>query len=66
MRESMEKTASVSSYVASAGAVFFSLSAVDLAAYIGATVAVLTFFMNWYYKREHIKLERELRYVAPE
>ncbi|MCB4358433.1 HP1 family phage holin [Quatrionicoccus australiensis] len=46
----------VASYAASAGAVVFGLTANEIAAYVGMACAVATFVVNWYYKRQHLKL----------
>lgn len=46
----------VASYTASAGAVLFGLTANEVAAYIGALCALATFLVNWYYKRQHLKI----------
>lgn len=47
---------SATAYLSSGAAVIFGLSANELAAYIGAACAVATFVVNWYYKRQHLKL----------
>lgn len=47
---------SVASYAASAGAVVFGLTANEIAAYVGMACAVATFVVNWYYKRQHLKI----------
>lgn len=52
---------SVASYAASGTAVFFGLTANEVAAIVGAAVAVLTFLLNWYYKHQHLKaIERRM------
>lgn len=55
---------SVISYASAGGAVVFGLTANELAAYIGAVCAVATFVVNWYYKRQHLKII-EARVNAP-
>jgi len=47
---------SIASYSTSAAAVIFGLAANELAAYVGMACAVLTFAVNWYYKRQHLKI----------
>lgn len=58
MSDIMERYASVVTYSASGSAVVFGLQISDLAALIGAGVAVLTFFVNWHYKRKAMKCRR--------
>lgn len=55
----MDKHATVTAYTASSGAVLFGLSANELAAVVGAAVAVLTFLVNVWFKRQHLKLARK-------
>lgn len=55
---------SVISYASAGSAVLFGLTANELAAYIGAACAVATFAVNWYYKRQHLKII-EARVNAP-
>lgn len=51
--------ATAATYAASSSAIVFGLSANELAAISGVCIAALTFALNWYYKREHLKLARE-------
>lgn len=50
---------SAASYAAASSAVFFGLTANELAAYVGMVLAIATFAINWYYKREHLKIIEE-------
>lgn len=56
----IESTLSPVAYTASGSAVVFGMNAMDLAAYIGAAVAIATFIINWYYKAEALKVQKEL------
>lgn len=50
---------SAASYVAASSAVFFGLTANELAAYVGMVLALGTFCINWYYKNKHMRLIEE-------
>lgn len=47
---------SVASYAASGTAVVFGLTANEVAAFIGALCAVLTFVVNWWFKYRQLKM----------
>lgn len=61
--EKAQTAASAAQYGGGASAFYFGMTANELAAYVGATVAVLGFFantgINWYFKRQELKLLRE-------
>lgn len=46
-------------YTASGVSIAFGLSLNEIGAIIGATVAVLSFIANIYYKHQHLKLARQ-------
>lgn len=46
-------------YAASSGAIVFGLTANELAALIGAGIAIISFFVNVWFKAQHLKLARE-------
>lgn len=55
-----EAVATALKYGGSATAVYFGYFTVqELAAIVGACVAVAGFVMSWYYKHQHLKLARE-------
>lgn len=54
-----DKFSTATTYVASGGAIFFGLSANEFAAVVGASVAILTFFTNLYFKTQLLKIARE-------
>lgn len=58
MSDIMEKYSSAITYSASGSAVVFGLQISDIAALVGAGVAVLTFIVNWYYKRKATQCKR--------
>lgn len=60
----MNPKISAVAYASSGSAVFFGLTANEFAAVVGAVCAVLTFAVNWYYKRKHLKII-EKRMNAP-
>lgn len=45
-------------YSAAGSAVFFGLTANELAAYAATLVAICTFLMSWYFKHQHLKLAK--------
>lgn len=51
-------TTTAVTYAASGSAVIFGLSANEFAAVAGVCIALLTFALNWYYKRQHLALAR--------
>lgn len=57
--EQMEKGASAMTYVGSGTAVIGGLTAVELATYIGAGIAVLSFLFNQYWQYKMYRLNRE-------
>lgn len=63
MREykmTVENSVSPVAYTASGGAVLFGLNAMEIAAYVGAVVAVATFLVNWYYKAQALRVQKKL------
>lgn len=60
------KATAVATYTAGTSAVVFGLSANELAAYVGASVAVLTFVANLWFKWQHLKIVREAATKAPD
>lgn len=53
-----EAATSAATYTSAGGAIAFGLTANEIAAYIGAAVAVLTFALNWWYRHQHLKLAK--------
>lgn len=56
--EAASKAASAATYAASGGALIFGFSVNEFAAIVGATVAILTFFVNLWFKYQHLELAR--------
>ncbi len=50
------KAALTATYGGSAGAVYFGLTANEIAAFGGLAVAVIGLLVTWYYKHKHYKL----------
>lgn len=61
-----EKITTVSAYVASGGAMFFGLTANEFAAFAAALVAILTFFVNIWFKWQHLKIVRKAAKARPD
>lgn len=53
-----DKISSTAAYTASGSAIIFGLSANELAAMIGAVIAVLTFILNFWFKYQHLNLAK--------
>ena len=53
-----DRIASQITYAASGSAVILGLDAAELAAIVGALVAVLTFAVNLWFKAQHLKIAR--------
>lgn len=55
------KTATAAQYGGSGAALYFGLTANEIAAFGGLAIAIIGFFVNWWYKHKHYKLaERKL------
>ena len=52
------KAATTAQYAGSAGAVYFGLTANEIAAFGGLGIAVIGFFVNWWYKHQHFKIAK--------
>lgn len=50
------KTATAATYGGSAGAVYFGLTANEIAAFGGLAVAIAGLLVTWHYKHKHYKL----------
>lgn len=61
-----EKAASASTYIGSGGAVVFGLSANELAAFIGAAVAVLGLLVNVWFKWQHLRIVKQAATTRPD
>lgn len=55
---SMDKTATATAYLSSASAVVFGLSASDVAALVGAGIAILSFAVNFWFRWQQLQLSR--------
>lgn len=53
-----DKITSAATYAASGGAIAFGLTANEIAALVGAGIAVITFFVNLWFKTQHLKLAK--------
>lgn len=53
----VEKVAQIATYGGGGSAVFFGLTANEIAAFIGAACAVAGLVVNWFYKARHYRLE---------
>lgn len=53
-----DKVATTTAYMASGSAIVFGLSANEFAAVVGASIAVLTFVANLWFKWQHLQLAR--------
>lgn len=55
----MDKHATVTTYAASSGAVFFGFNANEFAAIAGVLIALITFLVNLWFKWQHLRIARE-------
>ena len=53
-----ERAISATTYTASGSALYFGLTANEIAAFVGAAVAVLSLIVQVWYKHQHLKLAR--------
>jgi hypothetical protein len=53
------KSSTVATYAGATGAVYFGLTANEWAAFGGLGIALFGFFVNLYFKAQHLKLARE-------
>ena len=53
-----DKAATTAAYAASGSAIVFGLSANELAALVGASIAIMTFVANLWFKYQHLQLAR--------
>lgn len=53
-----EAATSAATYTSAGGAIVFGLSANEIAAYVGAAVAILTFVVNLWFKHQHLQLAK--------
>lgn len=53
-----EATAVAATYTSAGGAILFGMSANEIAAAVGAAVAILTFLTNLWYKHQHLQLAK--------
>ena len=53
------KAASTATYSGSAGAVYFGLTANELAAFGGLGIAVIGLLVSWYYKHQHLQIAKK-------
>lgn len=60
------KATAAATYTAGGSAVVFGFTANELAAYIGAGVAVLSFLANFWFKWQHLKIVREAAESRPD
>ena len=58
MNDVADRISTAAAYAGSTGAVIFGLTANELAAIIGAVVAVLTYFTNLWFKAQHLKIAK--------
>jgi hypothetical protein len=54
----MNKAASAATYGGSGAAVYFGMSANEIAAFGGLLIAAVGLLINWWYKHQHLKLAR--------
>ena len=52
VEKAVEQSADKVAYAASGGAFLAGMTASDIAAFAGIVIAMLTFFVNWYYKHK--------------
>lgn len=57
----MDKGATITTYLSGGGAVVCGLGVNEFAAIIGASVAVLTFWVNLWFKAQHLALAKAQR-----
>lgn len=53
-----EAATNAATYTSAGGAVLFGMNANEIAAAVGAAVAVLTFLTNLWYKHQHLRLAK--------
>lgn len=64
----MDRIASPATFVSSAGTVYFGLTLNDIGVAVGIISTLAALVMNWYFKRQHLKLAEGLaaRGIAPD
>lgn len=60
------KIVSAAPYLASGGALFFGLTANELAALVATSVAVLTFIVNFWFKWQHLQIVKKAAASKPD
>lgn len=53
-----EAATNAATYTSAGGAILFGMSANEIAAAVGAAVAILTFLTNLWYKHQHLRLAK--------
>lgn len=53
------KAATAAQYGGSGAALYFGLTANEIAAFGGLAIAVIGFFVNWWYKHQHLQLAKK-------
>lgn len=61
-----ERAISATTYAASGSALYFGLTANEIAAFVGATVAVLSLIVNVWFRWQHLKAIRIAAKVTPD
>lgn len=55
----MTKVTSGAAYVSSGATLYFGLTMNELGVAVGIVATIVTVIMNWYFKREHLKIARQ-------